>query len=82
MVLRAADRVGQAVEAELGEPGEELLEGLGPEAPEDECRGLFLAPSRDQAEDQAGQEGLVEDRDGPVAGGQRSVDERRLHQLA
>ena len=67
MVLRAGHRVAAGVEPELREPGQELLELLAAEEPEDEVRRLVLAPARHQSEDEAGQQRLVENRDGPVA---------------
>jgi hypothetical protein len=67
VVLRAGHRGRQAVEPELGEAGEKLLEVLAAEEMEDESRGLVLAPAGDQSEDEAGQQRLVQNRDRPVA---------------
>src|SRR5262249_56915708 len=44
---------------------------LAPEEPEEELRRLILAPPGDEGEDQAGEQRLVEDGDGPVPRRQR-----------
>ena len=66
MVLRARHRVGQTVQAELGQPGQELLEMLAPEMPEDELGGIGFAPARDQGEHEARHEPLIERREGAM----------------
>src|SRR6185503_2878548 len=60
VVLRARHRMRQAIEAQLGQAGQELLEMLAPEEPEYELRRHGLAPARDEGEDAAGEERLVE----------------------
>ena len=68
MVLGAGDRVGQTVQAELGEPGQKLLEMLAPEVPEHELGGIGFAPARDQGEHEARHEPLIEHRQGAMRG--------------
>jgi hypothetical protein len=73
VVLGARDGVGQPVEPELGEAGQELLEVLAAEGAKDQLGGVGAASPAHRGEDEAGQIGVIERRDGAVAPRRRDV---------
>ncbi|MGY3498433.1 hypothetical protein ACVW1B_007852 [Bradyrhizobium sp. USDA 4502] len=60
MILRGRDRRRQAVEAELLQAREKAFLLLAAKHTEDELGGIGRAAPRDDGEDQAGEEGVIE----------------------
>lgn len=73
MVLRARDGVGQPIEPELGEAGQELLEVLPAEGAKDQFGGLGAASPAHRGEDEPGEIGVIERGDGAVAPRRRDI---------
>ena len=73
VVLRARDGVGQPVEPELGEAGQELLEVLAAEGAKDQLGGRGTASPAHRGTYEPGQIGVIERGDGAVASRRRDI---------
>jgi hypothetical protein len=65
--------VGQPVEPELGEAGQELLEVLAAEGAKDQLGGIGAAAPAHGGEDEPGQIGVIERGNGAVTPRRRTV---------
>lgn len=81
MILRAGDRIGQAGEPKLFETGQEFFKMLTAEMRTDKLGRRRLALARDEREDKARHQRIVELRDGLVSGEGGSGDHVGLSAL-
>ncbi len=90
MVLRAGDGVGQGIQAQLLQAGQELLQMLAAEMRKDEAPRVLGAQAADQCQDQPRHQGVVEPgyglvardvfgHDGSIADHRRENRHRRAH---